>query len=614
MRNIQHQRIKEALDMLESGIASPSALNILPSQAALLRKAADRVEAQLSGPGEPALTIALAGCTGSGKSTLINALAGAPIAAVSERRPCTTGIKVYHHQAVSAGGLFRKLSESAAFVPHERPELRFKVIVDTPDLDTFATNNRALTRALLKAAGLVIYVFSPERYLEERAWSVIREERRFSRSIAVLNKSDTVTPDTLEKISSDIRARFSEMGSPDVKLLRLSAAANTPGASGDFRHRAPSMIDEFASLKAYIEFELREGEVFRMLRRQRIAVVDALGERVEEIVRPGEVGAGIDRLTSVAEMRRGKTADELVDILKIRMSAITSQLEPQIIIRKHQRFWGPFRVWLAVSDFLSYRLPQLVRGIRFAGTRGDGSIVEKALRLDYSDQVDDVISAEALELQGICHGERLPLERWRAITGKDGGGKFLLSVAREVETKFEGLAEDASTGGRIMAWFISMIAFLLPAGLAVFGTYMLINDALNGEFAGFGILGTVAVITLLGYVHLHVITAMVFRAGGPASSRRAGEMIVRKTVERVFDGWLKSYRYDIAADISKFEGPLRILAEVAPFLPAPGGAEEVEAAAPEISTHVESDDRDQPADRVSPAESLKLAVEKLESD
>src|SRR5205823_2193228 len=133
----------------------------------------------------------LAGCSGAGKSTLINALAGATIAEAAERRPCTMQTKVYHHAAVPGGGLPGALAAEALFVAHDRPELFAKVIVDTPDLDTFATQNRAATKALLKAAGLVIYVFSPERYAEERAWSVIREEQRFSACLAVLNKADT---------------------------------------------------------------------------------------------------------------------------------------------------------------------------------------------------------------------------------------------------------------------------------------------------------------------------------------------------------------------------------------------------------------------------------------
>jgi predicted GTPase len=120
---------------------------------------------------------------------------------------------------VPSGGLPADLAEQATFVAHARPELRQKVIVDTPDLDTFYTEHRDATRALLKAAGLVIYVFSPERYVEERAWSVIRQEQRFSACLAVLNKSDTVSPEVLQRIAGEIRQRFSETGKPDIPVL-----------------------------------------------------------------------------------------------------------------------------------------------------------------------------------------------------------------------------------------------------------------------------------------------------------------------------------------------------------------------------------------------------------
>ena len=86
-------------------------------------------------------------------------------------------------------------------------------VVDTPDLDSFVVEHRALTKALLKAAGLVVYVFSPEKYLEERTWSVLREEQAFSASVAVLNKVDLVrVPEERELVIADIRRRFADSG------------------------------------------------------------------------------------------------------------------------------------------------------------------------------------------------------------------------------------------------------------------------------------------------------------------------------------------------------------------------------------------------------------------
>lgn len=227
---------------------APRALAISAAQCDQLREAVERTGAQLLGEVEISFTIALAGCSGAGKSTLINALAGGTIAEASEIRPTTRQIKVYHHQAVAGGGLPDELARQATFVAHDRPELRHKVIVDTPDLDTFAVQHRAATRALLKAAGLVIYVFSPERYAEERAWSVIREEQRFSHCLAVVNKADTVTPAELAKICDEIRSRFAEMGKADLKVLAICAARHLPHAQ-NVAAKEP-VLDEFLTLRA----------------------------------------------------------------------------------------------------------------------------------------------------------------------------------------------------------------------------------------------------------------------------------------------------------------------------------------------------------------------------
>ena len=118
---------------------------------------------RLAGTRPDAFLIALAGGTGAGTSTLINALAGAPIADVGERRPTTSQLHVYHHHELPRGGLPPWLAANARFVTHDREALRDKVLIDTPDLDSFVREHRELTRELLKAAGLVLYVLSGEK-------------------------------------------------------------------------------------------------------------------------------------------------------------------------------------------------------------------------------------------------------------------------------------------------------------------------------------------------------------------------------------------------------------------------------------------------------------------
>ena len=61
---------------------------------------------------------------------------------------------------------------------------------------------------LLKAAGLVLHVFSPQNYRDERTRSVLREEKRFSACAVVLNKIDLVTPEELQAITTTYAASW----------------------------------------------------------------------------------------------------------------------------------------------------------------------------------------------------------------------------------------------------------------------------------------------------------------------------------------------------------------------------------------------------------------------
>jgi energy-coupling factor transporter ATP-binding protein EcfA2 len=137
----------------------------------------------------PLLVIMLMGGTGVGKSTLLNALAGNAIASASVARPTTREPVVYYHESIKPERLDPAL-RGCRLAVHDREELREKILVDTPDLDSNDLANREILFRLLPVADVVLYVGSQEKYHDKLGWDLFRQQRRRKAFAFVLNKWD----------------------------------------------------------------------------------------------------------------------------------------------------------------------------------------------------------------------------------------------------------------------------------------------------------------------------------------------------------------------------------------------------------------------------------------
>ena len=137
----------------------------------------------------PLLVVMLMGGTGVGKSTLLNALAGGPIAQASLVRPTTRDPVVYYHDSVQLSRL-DPLLQHCRLTQHDRPALESKIIVDTPDLDSNDLANREKLHQLLPLADVVLYVGSQEKYHDKLGWELFVKQRQRRAFAFVLNKWD----------------------------------------------------------------------------------------------------------------------------------------------------------------------------------------------------------------------------------------------------------------------------------------------------------------------------------------------------------------------------------------------------------------------------------------
>ncbi len=181
--------------------------------------------------------VAIAGATGSGKSSLINALAGVPVSETGLRRP-TTGAPIACAWSDGAAGLLDRLSIPGRL--RRRPlaggacdeALQGLVLVDLPDHDSAVTAHRRQVDRVLALVDAVIWVVDPEKYAD----AALHE--RYLRPLAghaditfvVLNQIDRLPGDAAHQVLDDLRRlldedgmALGEHGEPGATVLAVSA-------------------------------------------------------------------------------------------------------------------------------------------------------------------------------------------------------------------------------------------------------------------------------------------------------------------------------------------------------------------------------------------------------
>lgn len=152
--------------------------------------------------------VALAGATGSGKSSLFNALAGADVARVGLRRPTTSTPTAAVWGDEPAGDLLDWLSVGAR---HQVPapggdELDGLVLVDLPDFDSRESAHREEAQRVLELVDVFVWVTDPQKYadavLHDDYVAVLREYGAVT--LVVLNQVDRLPTEGQDEVTADL--------------------------------------------------------------------------------------------------------------------------------------------------------------------------------------------------------------------------------------------------------------------------------------------------------------------------------------------------------------------------------------------------------------------------
>jgi len=183
--------------------------------------------------GAETTVVALAGATGSGKSSLFNALAGMEISEVGSRRPTTGKPMACVWSGPDADPLLdwlevprrHRLSRESVLDADRQSTLHGLVLLDLPDHDSTQVAHRLEVDRLVDLVDLLVWVVDPQKYADEALHSGYLKALAGHETVmlVVLNQVDRLAPDEAETCRRDLRRLLDADGLESVRLLTASA-------------------------------------------------------------------------------------------------------------------------------------------------------------------------------------------------------------------------------------------------------------------------------------------------------------------------------------------------------------------------------------------------------
>ena len=250
------EALAEALDLAEGRLPD----EVVREGRAVLERGGQRL--RLSGEHT---VVALAGSTGSGKSSLFNALAGSELSRVGVRRPTTSRASAALWDGTE-GGAAPLLDWLDVPTRHLLPadgdtdgdgRLGGLVLLDLPDHDSLEAAHRLEVDRLVELVDLLVWVVDPQKYadaaLHERYLRPLAGHAAVT--VLVLNQVDRLDPGAVEPARADLRRLLSADGlPPDVPVVPVSA--RTGAGLGELRALLAGTVQRRAAFRDRVSADL----------------------------------------------------------------------------------------------------------------------------------------------------------------------------------------------------------------------------------------------------------------------------------------------------------------------------------------------------------------------
>ncbi|SOC52609.1 dynamin family protein [Ornithinimicrobium cerasi] len=287
------------------------------SQRELVQQLDDYVLPRLRSLDAPLLAV-VGGSTGAGKSTIVNSVVGEDVTATGVIRPTTRASVLVHHQADTRWFTDKRVLPGLARVVGERSltsddpgSVRLVpsgalpsglALLDAPDIDSVVQANRSLSKQLLSAADLWLFVTTAARYADAVPWDLLREASERGTSVAVvLNR---VPPEALSQIRLHLASMLKEQGLGKSPIFTINEVDLDDG-------RIPG--SDVRRLRGWLESLAGDARARSVVIRRTLAgTLGSLGARAEGLVVAGRAQAAAR--DALAEAPRAAYSDALAGV------------------------------------------------------------------------------------------------------------------------------------------------------------------------------------------------------------------------------------------------------------------------------------------------------------
>lgn len=195
------------------------------------------------------LVVGLFGGTGAGKSSLLNRLAGEPVARASAERPTSRDISVYVHRSISVDKLPEHLPLNRIRTAiHSNEVYRQIMFVDMPDFDSVEIQNRELVELWLPHIDVLLYVVSPERYRDDQGWRLLQQHAQEHAWVFIMNHWDKGSDVQIQ----DFKSQLHNAGLDEPALFRTNCSTRVLEQAFNPGTDSIQTNDDFVELQAML--------------------------------------------------------------------------------------------------------------------------------------------------------------------------------------------------------------------------------------------------------------------------------------------------------------------------------------------------------------------------